>query len=104
MPPRVLTDLPVSPVILELLGDRCELVPWDATGHIDAIYTYGHPIVNAALLDRHSDVRVVSNCGVGVDHIDLRAAAARGIPVGNTPGVLDGATADLAFALILAAG
>jgi glyoxylate reductase len=49
-------------------------------------------------------VRVVSNFGVGVDHIDLAAAAARGIPVGNTPGVLDGATADMAFTLLLAAG
>ena len=34
----------------------------------------------------------------------MAAAAARGIPVGNTPGILDGATADLAFALLLAAG
>jgi glyoxylate reductase len=104
MPPRVLADLPVSPVILELIDGRCELVPWDAAGHIDAIYTYGHPVVDAVLLDRHTGVRVISNCGVGVDHIDLKAAAARGIPVGNTPGVLDGATADLAFALLLAAG
>jgi glyoxylate reductase len=49
-------------------------------------------------------VRVISNYGVGVDHIDLAAAAARRIPVGNTPGILDGATADMAFALLLAAG
>ena len=68
------------------------------------IYTYGHPTVDAALLDRLPGVRVISNFGVGVDHIDLAAAAARGIPVGNTPGILDGATADLAFALLLAAG
>jgi glyoxylate reductase len=47
---------------------------------------------------------VVSNNGVGVDHIDVAAAAARGVPVGNTPGVLNGATADMAFALLLAAG
>ena len=104
-PPRVLADLPVSPVVLELLGERVELVPWDAaSGRIDAIYTYGHRTVDAAMLDRMPDLRVVSNFGVGVDHIDVRAATARGIPVGNTPGVLDGATADLAFALILAAG
>jgi glyoxylate reductase len=47
-------------------------------------------------------LRVISNYGVGVDHIDLAAAAARGVAVGNTPGVLEGATADLAFALLLA--
>jgi glyoxylate reductase len=56
------------------------------------------------MLDRFAGVKVVSNFGVGVDHIDVRAATVRNIPVGNTPGILDGATADLAFALILAAG
>ena len=56
------------------------------------------------MLDRLPGVRVISNFGVGVDHIDVAAATARGIPVGNTPGILDGATADLAFALLLAAG
>ncbi len=71
---------------------------------IEGVYTYGHPTVDATLLDRLPAVRVVSNFGVGVDHIDVKAAAARGIPVGNTPGVLDGATADMAFALLLAAG
>jgi glyoxylate reductase len=102
--PRVLADLPVSPVVLELLGDRVELVPWEHSSPVDAIYTYGHPAVDAAVLDRFAGVKVVSNFGVGVDHIDLSAAAARGVPVGNTPGILDGATADLAFALLLAAG
>ena len=102
--PRVLADLPVSPVVLELLGGRVELLPWDAAGRVDAIYTYGHPTVDAAMLDRFPGLKLVSNFGVGVDHIDVRAATARGIPVGNTPGILDGATADLAFALVLAAG
>ncbi|WP_171475289.1 2-hydroxyacid dehydrogenase [Frigoriglobus tundricola] len=102
--PRVLADLPVSPVVVDLLGGRVELVPWNTSGRVDAIYTYGHPTVDGAVLDRFPDTRVVSNFGVGVDHIDLTAAVARNIPVGNTPGILDGATADLAFALILAAG
>ena len=71
--PRVLADLPVSPVVDELLGGRVELVPWDdRNGRIDAIYTYGHPTVDAALLDRLPGVRVISNFGVGVDHIDVR--------------------------------
>jgi glyoxylate reductase len=39
---------------------------------------------------------------VGVDHIDLAASRARGIPVGNTPGVLEATTADMGFALLLA--
>jgi glyoxylate reductase len=66
------------------------------------VYTYGHPRVDGPLLDRLPGVRVISNYGVGVDHIVLADARQRGIPVGNTPGVLDGATADLGFALLLA--
>jgi glyoxylate reductase len=107
--PRVLADLPVSAAVSELLAGRAVLLPWSAAGEagadrIEAIYTYGHPTVDTGLLDRLPAVRVISNFGVGVDHIDLKAATARGIPVGNTPGILDGATADLAFALLLAAG
>jgi glyoxylate reductase len=48
-------------------------------------------------------LRVVGNFGVGYDRVDVAACAGRGVVVTNTPGVLDAATADLAFALILAA-
>jgi len=47
-------------------------------------------------------LRVVSSFSVGLDHVDLAAAAAHGVPVGHTPGVLVETTADLAFALLLA--
>jgi glyoxylate reductase len=46
-------------------------------------------------------LRVVANCAVGVDNVDLEACRQRGVVVTNTPGVLDEATADLTFALIL---
>jgi glyoxylate reductase len=48
-------------------------------------------------------LKVVSNHAVGYDNIDVPAATARRIPVGNTPGILTGATADFAFALLMAA-
>ena len=53
-------------------------------------------------LDLLPSLRVVANFGVGYDRIDVAACAARGVVVTNTPGVLDDATADLAFALLLA--
>jgi lactate dehydrogenase-like 2-hydroxyacid dehydrogenase len=43
--------------------------------------------------------KVISQMAVGFDNIDVAAATARGIPVGNTPGVLTDTTADFAFAL-----
>jgi glyoxylate reductase len=70
---------------------------------IDGIYSYGHFPVTRALMERCRQLKIVSNFGVGCDHIDQQGARALGIPVGNTPGVLDAATADLTWALLLAA-
>jgi glyoxylate reductase len=59
--------------------------------------------IDAALIEACPNLRVISNYAVGSDNVDLDAAAARGIPVGITPDVLTEATADLAFAGLLAA-
>jgi glyoxylate reductase len=59
--------------------------------------------IDAALIAGAPRLRAISTMAVGVDHIDLAAATARGIPVGHTPGVLTETTADFAFALVLAA-
>jgi glyoxylate reductase len=55
------------------------------------------------LLVRASNLKVISNMAVGVDNIDIEACTRRGIPVGNTPGVLTDGTADLTMAILLAA-
>ena len=60
-------------------------------------------IDNAVLAAAGAQLRVVSQMAVGVDNVDVDACTARGIPVGNTPGVLTETTADIAWALILAA-
>ena len=60
--------------------------------------------IDAELIDAAPKLRAISNYAVGVDNVDVEAAAARGIPVGNTPDVLTDSTADLAIALVLAAG
>jgi glyoxylate reductase len=59
--------------------------------------------VDAELMAACPRLRAISNYAVGWDNVDLEAATARGIPVGNTPDVLTEATADFTFALILAA-
>ena len=59
--------------------------------------------IDLPLLDAMPNLRFVSSVSVGVDHIDVEALTARGIPVGHTPGVLVDTTADAAFALLLAA-
>lgn len=59
--------------------------------------------VDAALLDAAPSLKVVSNFAVGFNNIDIKAASERGIAVGNTPGVLTDATADMAFCLLIGA-
>ncbi|MBE0411157.1 MAG: D-glycerate dehydrogenase [Anaerolineales bacterium] len=58
--------------------------------------------VSDELLSKAPNLKVISNMAVGVDNIDLDACTRRGIPVGNTPGVLTEATADLTVSLLLA--
>jgi glyoxylate reductase len=58
--------------------------------------------IDQAAFDAAPKLKVLSNYAVGYDNIDVEAATARGIPVGNTPGVLTETTADQAFALLLA--
>lgn len=69
---------------------------------ITAVLVVGHGHVDVPLLDRLPNLKVVSNYGVGVDHIDLEACRARGIPVGNTPNVLSDSTADMGWTLLMA--
>jgi glyoxylate reductase len=59
--------------------------------------------IDAALLDAAPQLRVVSNYAVGFNNVDIPEATARGVVVGNTPGVLTDATADMAFCLLIAA-
>ena len=68
--------------ILSLLTDKIDATVMDAAG---------------------SGLKVISNYAVGYDNIDIPEATRRGIAVGNTPGVLTEATADLTFALLMAA-
>lgn len=59
--------------------------------------------IDAELMDMNPQLRVVSNYAVGFDNVDIPAATARGLPIGNTPGVLTDTTADFAFTLLMSA-
>ncbi|MEE2752747.1 MAG: D-glycerate dehydrogenase [Candidatus Latescibacterota bacterium] len=105
----MMSDTPADN-ILRMIGNQCDLTIWPKSGPSDAelesiegFYTYGHMHVGGELMDRMPGLKVISNFGVGVDHIDLHAASQRRIPVGNTPDILNGATADMTITLLLAA-
>jgi glyoxylate reductase len=69
----------------------------------DALLCLLHDKIDARFLAGSPDLKAVANVAVGYDNIDVVEATKRGILVLNTPGVLTDATADLAFALLLAA-
>lgn len=85
-------DLPPEPAVLRERAAAAEGLLCLLTDRVDR-----------GLLDAAPRLRVVANYAVGTDNIDLTAATERGIAVGATPDVLTEATADLAFALLLAA-
>jgi glyoxylate/hydroxypyruvate/2-ketogluconate reductase len=68
-----------------------------------AAFTTGSERIDAALLDACPKLRVVANMAVGYNNFDVAACAARGVRCSNTPDVLTDTTADLGFALVLAA-
>ncbi len=113
--PRVLVTRKIPETGLQRMAETCDLDLWDKplpiprevllTRVTDAqgLVTLLSDRIDAAVLNAAPELRVISQYAVGYDNIDVTAATARGIPVGNTPGVLTEATADLAFALLMAA-
>lgn len=113
--PRVFATRRLPGRALERLGRRVELHVWpesrpptpaeliEAAREAEGLLCLLCDRVDRALFDACPRLRVISSVSVGVDHIDLGEAARRCIPVGHTPGVLTETTAELAFALLLAA-
>lgn len=99
--PRVHVTAPVLDEVTSALAAEFELVaqPEGADGVLSLLTTP----VDAAFLDRVGpQLRVVANYAVGVNNVDLEAAAERGVVVANTPDVLTRATAELATGLMIA--
>lgn len=83
-------------------GAGSEAYLTDIAQEADALVTTVDDPVTAHVLEASAPLRVVAQYGVGVDNIDLEAAQEQGIIVTNTPGVLTDATADFAWALLMA--
>jgi glyoxylate reductase len=114
--PRVFVARRLPEEGLDAVRAACEMDLWEdelppprdellrRVAGVDGVLTLLTDKVDDEFLDAAgSQLKVVSNYAVGFDNIDVAACARRGIPVGNTPGVLTETTADLAWALLMAA-
>jgi lactate dehydrogenase-like 2-hydroxyacid dehydrogenase len=108
---RVIPDEGLAPV-----REACDVDLWEdelppprdellhRVAGVDGLLSLLTDRVDDELLDAAgAQLKVVSNFAVGFDNIDVAACTRRGVPAGNTPGVLTETTADLAFALLMAA-
>jgi lactate dehydrogenase-like 2-hydroxyacid dehydrogenase len=114
--PRVLVTRVIPDAGLDMVRDACKVDLWTdelppprdellrRVAGVDGLLSLLTDRVDDELLDAAGDqLKVVSNFAVGFDNIDVPALTRRRIPGGNTPGVLTETTADLAFALLMAA-
>jgi lactate dehydrogenase-like 2-hydroxyacid dehydrogenase len=113
--PRVFVTRAIPEVALERLQVSCDVDVWEdmlpppyetliaRSRGCDGVLTMLTDRIDAPFMDAAGSLRVISQMAVGYDNIDIAAALERGIAVGNTPGVLTEATADLTMALLLAA-
>jgi glyoxylate reductase len=115
MKPKVFVSRVIPDKGLELIREFCEVDLWqedlppsreDLLRHVQGVDGFLSLLtdrVDSEIMDAAGEqLKVISNHAVGFDNIDVPAATARGIPVGNTPDVLTDATADFAFALLMA--
>ena len=114
MKPRVLITRALPEAGLRELRERCEVTVFsedrqptraellELLPSYDGLLCTLMDAVDDELLAAVPQLKAVSNYAVGYDNIDIAAATRRGIPVTNTPGVLTGATAEMAWALLMA--
>lgn len=113
--PKVLVTRRLPDVILDEYKKQADVEVWDEETPIpynimlekvrgkEGLVCLLSDKVDQKVIDAGASLKVISTIAVGFDNIDIQEAAAHGIRVGNTPGVLTDATADLAFSLLMAA-
>lgn len=115
MKPKVFVTRIIPDKILEYLKEHCEVKIWEHEDtpvprdileteikDIEGLFCLLTEDIDADLLDKAEQLKVISNMAVGYNNIDIDAAAKKGIAVTNTPGVLTETTADLTFSLLMA--
>jgi glyoxylate reductase len=115
MKPVVYITRKLFPEALDMISEVAKIKLWtgeltipretllEQVKGIDGLLCLLSEKVDATIMAAAPQLKVISNCAVGYDNIDIAEATKRGIPVGNTPGVLSEATADFVFALLMAA-
>jgi glyoxylate reductase len=114
--PKVFVTRLIPESGLDRVTDLCEADVWpeelppprsvmlERVQGVEGLLSLLTDTVDAALIDAAGPgLKVISNYAVGFDNVDVPEATRRGIPVGNTPGVLTDTTADFTFALLMAA-
>lgn len=113
--PRILVCKPVPPAGLDPLRDTCDLDVWPGplgmprpellarAAGAAGILVVGDKVDEALLDAAGPSLKGIAGFGVGYDNVDVAALTRRGMPVGNTPGVLSDTTAEVAWALLMAA-
>ena len=103
----------IRPVAVEYLQDKVTLRSWQQRGRVpeeqwnawlreaDALYSSGNIRIDEALLQKAPKLQVVAQASVGYDNFDVEACRAHNVKIGNTPGVLVNAVADLAYGLLI---
>jgi len=112
--PRVFVTRTVAPEAIELLSKYAEIDAWEPIesisreefirriADVDGILQWGGDSIDGPAMDAAPRLKVIANVSAGYNNIDVEAATQRGIKVSNTPGVVTGSTAALAFTLMLA--
>jgi len=116
MQPRVFITRTIAQLALRRIADVCQVDVWDGempppnailadrVQGVDGILSMITDRIDSTVMNAAgAQLKVISNMAVGYNNVDVATAHARGIAVGNTPGVLTDATADLTMALLLAA-
>ena len=113
--PKVFVTRQILDPALELISQSAQVEVWpgelppppeelrEICADVDGLLTNIMDRIDAPLLDAAGGLKVISQLSVGLDNVDLPEATRRGVPVGYTPGILAKSTADLAFALLMAA-